>query len=329
MNSEKKVRKKRKTTATRSFGASLRMCHDATSFYSSRLYEGIAAGGSANESLTDGVGLIEREEPVTEARRSSHQDATSFINRLHCKSSEKMDEIPDGSIHLVVTSPPYNVTKDYDENLSLIDHLEFLERVFTEVFRKLADGGRVCVNIANLGRKPYIPMHSHIINIMDRIGFLMRGEIIWEKGVTSGVSCAWGSWKSASNPVLRDSHEYILVYSKGNFSRKKENGENTITREEFLEYTKSIWSFPTVSAKKACHPAPFPEELPYRLIQLYTYSGDNVLDPFCGSGTTCLTALKTGRNYIGYDIKQEYIDLAAGKIEETKSMFSGSLPAKK
>ena len=114
-----------------------------------------------------------------------------------------MDEIPDSSIHLMITSPLYNVGKDYDMDLTLDEYLMLLKRVFTQVYKKLVTGGRACVNIANIGRKPYIPLHSMIIEIMLDLGFLMRGEIIWNKSASVGSSCAWESWMSASNPVLR------------------------------------------------------------------------------------------------------------------------------
>ena len=138
----------------------------------------------------------------------------------------------------------------------------------------LVAGGRACINVANLGRKPYLPIHAYIIEQMVDIGFLMRGEIIWNKASSASQSTAWGSWQSAANPVLRDVHEYILVFSKDTFSRKGADKESTIGRDEFLEWTKSIWTFPAVSAKKIGHPAPYPEELPHRLIQLYTFKGD-------------------------------------------------------
>jgi len=183
------------------------------------------------------------------------------------------------------------------------------------VHRVLVPGGRACVNVANLGRKPYIPLHAYIIRDMMDLGFLMRGEIIWDKGASAAASTAWGSWKSPANPTLRDTHEYLLVFSKKNFSRKKlAHRESTISREEFLEFTKSVWTFPAESAKKVGHPAPFPVELPYRLLQLYTYSGEVVLDPFMGSGQTALAALKAGRRYVGYDIDAAYVRLADRRI---------------
>jgi site-specific DNA-methyltransferase (adenine-specific) len=227
-----------------------------------------------------------------------------------------MHELPSESVHLVITSPPYNVGKDYDNNYTLKEYFNLLNTIWKEVERVIVPGGRVCINIANLGRKPYIPLHSYIIQEMNKLNFLMRGEIIWDKSASAGSSTAWGSWKSASNPSLRDVHEYILIFSKDSFKRPKiEERENSISRDEFLEYTKSIWSFPTESAKRIGHPAPFPVELPYRCIQLYTYSNDVVLDPFMGSGQTALAAIKSKRNYIGYDINKDYVNLAEKRIK--------------
>jgi site-specific DNA-methyltransferase (adenine-specific) len=169
--------------------------------------------------------------------------------------------------------------------------------------------------VANLGRKPYIPLSDHISQMMIEIGFFMRGEIIWHKGAGAGVSMAWGSWKSATNPVLRDVHEYILVFSKGSFQRKKSKAEkNTITREQFMEWTKSVWTMNPESAKKVGHPAPFPVELPYRLIQLYTFEDDVILDPFMGSGTTAIAACESGRSYVGYEIDPAYIKIAEERL---------------
>lgn len=223
--------------------------------------------------------------------------------------------LPDHCLHLMVTSPPYNVNKDYDADLSLQEYLELLEAVFRETYRVLVYGGRACVNIANLGRRPYIPLSAHISHLMLDIGFKMRGEIIWNKGAGAGVSMAWGSWQSASNPVLRDTHEYILVFSKGGYQRKKLPGkQNTIGREQFMEWTKSVWTIHPESARKIGHPAPFPVELPYRLIQLYTYQDEVVLDPFMGSGSTALAALRCGRRYVGYEIDAAYVDLAKKRL---------------
>jgi len=300
----KKSNKKRNSTQTSPFGTEGRISHDASRFYNSRLYEGIQ---------------LEHQEELPENILNPE-----LTNQLFCKSSEHMDELPDNCIHLMVTSPPYNATKEYDQDLNLDEYLDFLAKVWREVYRVLVPGGRACVNVANLGRKPYIPLHSAILAQMIEIGFLMRGEIIWNKGSSASPSTAWGSWKSASNPVLRDVHEYILIFSKLRFDRKPGNKECTIRREEFLEWTKSVWSFPAVSAKKIGHPAPFPQELPARLIQLYSFKGDIVLDPFAGSGTTCLAAAMSGRQYFGYEIHEGYLEIARKRLMEFYEKQSGS-----
>lgn len=285
----------KKGTKTSSFGVSKRESHDASEFYSRKIYSN-QTNGSAN------------------AKEQEIDD--DVLDTVQCIDSRDMSLLPDESVHLMVTSPPYNVGKDYDEDLALDEYRGLLKAVFREVHRKLVVGGRACVNVANIGRRPYIPLHSYIITDMQEIGFLMRGEIIWQKAASAGASTAWGSWLSATNPTLRDVHEYILVFSKGSMRREGKDRESTIAKDEFLAYTKSVWSFPTESAKRVGHPAPFPEELPYRLIQLYTFEGDVVLDPFCGSGTTCIAALKTGRHYVGFDINEDYVKLARERINE-------------
>lgn len=285
-----------KGSETSKFGTTSRISHDSSRYYNSRLYSDLPSE--------------EQFSPV-----SDNPFPNEYKNKLILGSSENMRLIPDNSVHLMVTSPPYNVTKEYDENLSLEEYLQLLKNVFLETYRVLVYGGRACINVANLGRKPYIPLSDFISHIMLEIGFLMRGEIIWFKGAGAGVSMAWGSWMSASNPVLRDTHEYILVFSKGSFSRKKPNNkENTISRDQFMEYTKSVWEMNPESAKKIGHPAPFPIDLPYRLIQLYTFKGDIVLDPFIGSGSTAIAATKSSRIYVGYDIDPDYIKLAEKRI---------------
>jgi DNA modification methylase len=290
-------------TQTSSFGAPGRIGHDSSKFYKSRLYDGQR---------------IKRPSQYIE-----NAIAPSILNTIFCKSSENMNEIPDYSIHLMVTSPPYNVTKEYDENLTLDEYRELLKNVFSEVYKKLVTGGRACVNLANLGRKPYIAMHSYIIQDMLDIGFLMRGEIIWNKASSASPSTAWGTWLSAANPILRDIHEYILVFSKEAFNRKNlPEKVSTITKDEFLEFTRSVWTFPAESARKIGHPAPFPIELPYRLIQLYTFKDEVILDPFCGSGSACIAALKTGRHYIGYDTEKEYVELAEKRIREYRQQLT-------
>lgn len=286
-------------TQTSSFGSVLRESHSSKKFYSSKLFKDF--------------------EIPKDIEYSQVEIPKNDLNKLYCKSSENMDEIPDNSIHLMITSPPYNVGKEYDEDLTLDEYLELLTTVFKQCYAKLVTGGRACINIANVGRKPYVPLHAMIIETMLDLGFLMRGEIIWDKSTSAGGSCAWGSWMSASNPVLRDYHEYILVFSKQSYSKNKtQEKRDTIQRDEFIQWTKSVWTFPAVNAKKIGHPAPFPIELPHRLINLYSYEGDVVLDPFCGSGSTCIAAIQNNRNYIGYDNNEKYIELAQNRINNHK-----------
>ena len=290
----------KKGSKTSKFGTTSRISHDSSDYYNSKLYSELGGNGEKSGTIADNPFPVEYE------------------NRILLGTSENMKEIPDNSLHLMVTSPPYNVSKEYDSDLSLKEYLQLLKNVFTETHRVLVQGGRACINVANLGRKPYIPLSDHISQMMIEIGFKMRGEIIWAKGAGAGISMAWGSWQSASNPVLRDTHEYILVFSKGSFDRKKGKKENTITRDDFMEWTKSVWTMNPESAKKVKHPAPFPVELPYRLIQLYTFKGDIVLDPFMGSGSTAIAALKSERKYVGYDVDPEYIKLAEQRIASAK-----------
>ena len=299
--------KRKKGTQTSAFGTSGRINHDSSKFYNSKLYEGLNNGKD--------VEYVE------------NQIDSQNINKIFCKSSEAMSELPDNSVHLMVTSPPYNVGKMYDKNLSLKEYRELLKRVFKETYRVLVPGGRACINIANLGRKPYLPLHSYIIEDMHDIGFLMRGELLWDKGSSASPSTAWGTYLKANNPVLRDVHEYILVFCKDTFTRlNPHKRKSTISKEEFLEFTKSVWKFSAERASKVGHPAPFPVELPYRLIQLYTFEDDVVLDPFVGSGTSCVAALKTNRKYVAYDIDKKYCDLAERRIkqflQEQTTLFS-------
>ena len=208
-------------TKTSSFGSIVRESHDSSKFYASKLFDDIK--------VPKKVEYVENKIPESD------------LDKLYAKSSENMDEIPDNSIHLMITSPPYNVGKEYDNDLTLMEYEELLMNVFAESHKKLVTGGRACINIANLGRKPYLPLHMIVINIMLRLGFLMRGEIIWDKSASAGGSCAWGSWMSASNPVLRDYHEYILVFSKDTYSKNKaQEKKDSISKEDFIQWTKSI-----------------------------------------------------------------------------------------
>jgi DNA modification methylase len=290
---------KRKTTKTSAFGSPGRAGHDSSSFYAGKLYDSQLQGQP--------VDYIENPIPA------------DFLDKIFCHSAETMTELPDCSVHLMVTSPPYNVGKEYDEDLSLDDYLAFLQRVWKETWRVLVPGGRMCINVANLGRKPYIPLHAFITEQAIQLGFLMRGEVIWNKAASASPSTAWGSWKSASNPILRDVHEYILVFCKQTFKRQNPSSRlSTITRDEFLEYNKSIWNFPAESARKVGHPAPFPVELPRRLIQLYTFENEIVLDPFMGSGQTALAVARSKRHFVGYEVDPNYVELANRRMKENK-----------
>ena len=291
-----------KGTKTSSFGTKGRVAHDSSKFYNSKLYKEIKNNNSD---------IIVNEFP------------NKLLNTIIASSCENMKDIPNNSLHLMITSPPYNVSKEYDNDLSLDEYLNLLKNCFTETYRVLVDGGRACINIANIGRKPYIPLSDYVSKIMIEIGFNMRGEIIWNKSAGAGISTAWGSFQSASNPILRDVHEYILIFSKGNYKRERDKEEkelrkDNITKEEFIEWTKSVWTMNTESAKRIGHPAPFPEELPNRLIKLFSFTNDIVIDPFMGSGTTAIAAIKNNRNFVGYEINKEYINLANNRILNLK-----------
>ena len=278
-------------TSTASFGAGKRESHDASAYYSRRMTQ-------VKESLE--VGEL-RDAPA------------NVLNQVFVQSSEQMDQLPDNCVALMVTSPPYNVGKEYDEDLGLDEYLGLLDRVFTETYRVIEPGGRVAVNVANLGRKPYLPLNHLVAGLLGDIGFLLRGEIVWQKAKAAGGSTAWGSWQSAKNPTLRDIHEYVIVASKGSFRRSRA-GEDTISKEQFLEATVSVWDILPESARRVGHPAPFPVELPERLIELYSFADDLVLDPFLGSGSTAVAAVQTGRHYVGYELDPGYAELAERRI---------------
>ena len=287
--------RKRRGTQTSNFGSAGRFSHDASGFYASRLY---------SETVKQ-----------TETSYSESPLPRAAENRIFCHSSELMAELPDKSVHLMVTSPPYNVGKMYDDDLTLDEYIAFIGRVMGEVHRVLVPGGRVCLNVANIGRKPYLSLEALMTAKLLSLGFLMRGQVIWDKAASSTGSTAWGSWVSATNPTLRDIHEYILVFSKGMFARPKIVGRNsTITRDDFLELTKSIWRFPAESARRVKHPAPFPVELPRRCIELYTYTDEVVLDPFMGSGSTAIAAVESGRRFVGYETDNAFVDLCGKRL---------------
>lgn len=297
----------RQATATSDFGSGKRESHDSSSFYD-----------------RFAPPAISKDERV---------ETPMVIDRLFVGDAREMsdDQVVDRSVALMVTSPPYFAGKEYETDLaaghvpsSYVEYLEMLRDVFAVCLRKLEPGGRMAVNVANLGRKPYRSLSADVISILqDDLGMLLRGEVIWQKAKGAGGSCAWGSFRSPQNPVLRDVTERIIIASKGRFDRavkrakRAEMGlphEPSIETDEFLEATIDVWEIPSESATRVGHPAPFPVELPQRLMELYTYADDLILDPFVGSGTTALAAINTGRHYIGFDTEPEYIELAEQRL---------------
>lgn len=295
--------KKAKATATTAFGVGKRESHDSSSFYDRNLYD----NAQRQPSL----------EGADSAARVAPAPLSEWADRIYCQSSTAMSMIPDASVALAFTSPPYNVGKDYDADISLADYLALIRQVASEVHRVLLPGGRYVINIANLGRKPYIPLHMHFYQEHMAVGFLPMGEIIWQKARGASGNCAWGSWQSAKAPRLRDIHEYLLVFAKAGYSRP-DRGQSDIGRDEFMAATLSIWEIPPESARRVGHPAPFPVALAERVIRLYSYVDDVVLDPFLGSGSTAVAARQNQRHYVGFDISPEYCALAAERIALVK-----------
>lgn len=298
-------------TATSNFGVGKRESHDATAFY--ERFEAPALSGD-----DDVPAVYEIADPFVEG------------------DARHMDSILDNSVALVVTSPPYFAGKQYEEELeregvpaSYLEYLEMLREVFAECARKLEPGGRIAVNVANLGRKPYRSLSADVIRILqDDLKLLLRGEVIWRKGEGAAGNCAWGSFRNAANPVVRDITERVIIASKGRFDRAKTRpererlelpSESTIDADEFMAATLDVWDIPPESARRVSHPAPFPIELPERLIRLYTYDGDLVLDPFMGSGSTLVAASRLGRRFVGYDLDPTYVDIARLRVRDEGS----------
>ena len=281
-------------TRTSSFGTTRREGHDSSTFYSRNLYNGFHKPSKSDLN-------VQIPEP------------NGWTNKIYQESSTCMKDIPDNSVALAFTSPPYNVGKDYDDDMEFEEYLDLIRDVGQEVYRVLRPGGRYVINIANLGRKPYIPLHAFFYQIHVGLGYLAMGEIIWQKGKGANSSTAWGSWMKAKAPRLRDIHEYLLVFAKIDFSRP-DKGISTIERDEFMAATLSVWEIPPESAKRVKHPAPFPVALARRVIELYSYKDDVILDPFVGSGSTCVAAAQTERYYVGYDISEVYCEISRERI---------------
>jgi DNA modification methylase len=298
----------RRGTSTSNFGVGRRESHDAAGFY-------------------------RRFRPPEVSREESVPPPSRVPKPFVQGDARTMAEVPDGSVALVVTSPPYFAGKQYEEELerdgvpgSYLEYLQLLTDVFDECRRKLEPGGRIAVNVANLGRKPYRSLSADVIRILqDDLGLLLRGEVIWQKGEGASGSCAWGSFRSAANPVLRDITERVVIASKGRFDRarsikqRQEEGlpyESTLMSEDFMALTLDVWSIPPESARRVGHPAPFPVELPEQLIRLFTFKDDLVLDPFMGSGSALLAAARLGRRYIGYDLEPEYVAIAERRVRQ-------------
>lgn len=299
-------RKRRAPTSTSSFGVGRREAHDASAFYD-RFPAPVVSADSA---------LGTRRQPV---------------DVLITGDARHMDHVDDATVALVVTSPPYFAGKEYEEALgeghipeNYRAYLDMLTDVFAECVRKLEPGGRIAVNVANLGRRPYRSLSADVVDILqNRLRLLLRGEVIWWKGRGAGGSCAWGSFQRPANPVLRDLTERIVIASKGRFDRALTPRErhhdgcpstSTLFRDEFMEATTDLWEMAPESANRVGHPAPFPVALPHRLIGLYTYRDDLVLDPFMGSGTTAVAAVRTGRHYVGYDTDPAYVAAARARV---------------
>ncbi len=303
--SKPRAQKSSSKTQTSSFGVSRREGHDASLFY-------------------------ERFPPLKQDKSGSPVPPVA-VDQLVAGDSRDMAEVADNSVALVVTSPPYYAAKAYELEREkdgipsdYVEYLQMLHDVFSECWRVLEPGGRIAINVANLGRRPYRSLSADVVRILqDDVGFLLRGEIIWQKAEGASGSCAWGSFQSAANPVLRDLTERVVVGSKLRLDRtptikkRSELGlpfENTISKEEFLELTLDVWKIRPESAKRIGHPAPFPVDLPRKLIELYTYKGDLVLDPFMGSGTTAIAAVQAGRHFFGYDADPAYLALAEERL---------------
>lgn len=230
--------------------------------------------------------------------------------RYYLGDARQMAMIPSASVHLVATSPPYyNARAEYATWPSYAAYLADMALVWAECERVLVPGGRLAANVPDLYNRPAsggcLPIGDDTRRAIEAAGFTLRGKIIWDKGAAARSSTAWGSWCSASNPCLRDAHEVIIIAHKGSARR---SGPAAIEPATFTAATVSIWQI--APAPRGWHPAPWPAETPRRLIQLYTWPGDVVLDPFLGSGTTVQVAQTLGRVGLGIEQRRDYLERA-------------------
>lgn len=235
---------------------------------------------------------------------------------------EIMSQIPDKSVHLAITSPPYNVGKNYDNHNDRMDYQEYLnwlEKVWRETKRVLVPGGRFALNIAPTGIKDFVPIHHDFTNQMRKIGMKFRTEIVWYKQ-TMLKRTAWGSFKSPANPHIVPSWEYVLIFTKEKDRLDGDPKEADITKEEFMNFSDGFWKIQP-ETKRNGHPAPFPEELIYRLIKFYSYRGNTVLDVFGGTGTVAAVAFKNKRHFIHIDISEEYNKIAQTRLDKVKNQL--------
>ena len=245
-----------------------------------------------------------------------------FIDKIiEGDASNVLREIPDNSIHLIITSPPYNVGINYHNHNDQMDKKEYLNKlkdIFSQCYRILVKGGRLAINVPSC-----IMQHKgsriaflliDVVLMLREMGFQDREIITWVKagGKVAGKSTSWGSWRSPSNPALRDASEFIVIVDKETHKLEGDKNKIDITTREFLLYSTNVYMFPP--ERRRDHPAPFPVELPSRLIKFYSYQDNIILDPFCGSGTTCYAAKLLHRHYIGIDISPEYVQIANNRV---------------
>jgi len=250
-----------------------------------------------------------------------------YLNKIICADVlAGLAKLPPESVHLIITSPPYNLEKDYehhDDNLEYREYLDWMRSVWEAALRVLVNGGRLCINIGENKRQNItFPTFSAFINQCVDLGMLYRGTLIWNKN-SAAKHCAWGSWKSCSNPHVVPRHEYIIAFSKGQWKLEGDKELCDVTDVDFMDYTRSVWVMPTEHRSKIGHPAPFPEELPYRLIRFYCYRGNTVLDMFGGSGTVGVVAAQLERKFILIDSSPQYCKLAKSRIDEAAGQMIG------